>query len=326
MLLKPAQARALYEDALQNGYAILAVNADSPAALRDVLEAARQTEAPIIIETSLWQLEGHSFGAGDAILGLKSYLAFLAALCESEKLAAVPLVFHTDHIKGPQTMEIIQAAIQGRKLGETLLRASSISLDSVEWDTEENIAQLCRLCHFAHENGFDMTLEAEAGVDDGLTDEDTTRRIVGEVEARYPQFLALWAPGVGTQHGLGGANNFSASHVAFQRDLARELTGRDIGIALHGSSGLSAQNLREAVKAGVAKVNWSSESLLLRAQAAQEFFTQNEALLKGPKKAEWKLAAMDNGLASFVSSRYVPTVCERIEILGGAGQAAHFVP
>src|SRR6185369_6679997 len=47
-----------------------AVNADSHAAITDCLEAARECGAPIIIETSLWQLTGRSFGGGDAILGL----------------------------------------------------------------------------------------------------------------------------------------------------------------------------------------------------------------------------------------------------------------
>lgn len=316
MLLSPLQTRALFEDAAQNHYAILAVNADSPACVRDVLEAARQIQAPVIIETSLWQLQGHSFGGGDAILGLQSYLALLGNWCQSERFQAVPVVFHTDHIKGAQTMAILQSAMQ--------LGASSVSLDSSEMDEETTIVTLCQLAQFALQNGFDLTLEAEAGVDDGLTDERVTRRILGEVEKHHPGVLALWAPGVGTQHGLSGEMGFSAEHVQFQANLARELCGRDIGIALHGSSGLSEQNLRDAVGAGVTKVNWSSESLLLRSQAAGEFFDRSHEVLNGPKNATWKATAMDNGLQHFVSSHYVPRVVERMEILGAAGKARDF--
>ncbi|HRX54445.1 MAG TPA: class II fructose-bisphosphate aldolase, partial [Verrucomicrobiales bacterium] len=77
MLLTPDQTRHLYEHAALHHYAVLAVNADSPAAVTDCLIAAAECGAPLVIETSLWQLTGHSYGAGDACLGLDRYLAEL---------------------------------------------------------------------------------------------------------------------------------------------------------------------------------------------------------------------------------------------------------
>jgi fructose-bisphosphate aldolase, class II len=47
-MLDPIQARAQFADALARDSAILAVNADGPAALTDCLEAARRAQAPII--------------------------------------------------------------------------------------------------------------------------------------------------------------------------------------------------------------------------------------------------------------------------------------
>lgn len=321
MLLSPSQSRAAFAHALENGYAILAVNADSPACVRDVLEAARQSHSPIIIETSLWQLQGHSFGAGDAILGLQTYLAYIATLCQSKLFREVPVIFHTDHIKGAQTLAILEAAIKGVTLAQSTLGASTISLDSSDMSQTQNLHTLTHLCAFAKDNGCDLTLEAESGVDDGLTNEATTRALLGGLEEKFPGTLALWAPGVGTRHGLGEESAFSASHVQFQRELAHQITGRDIGIALHGSSGLSTKNLQDAVQAGVVKVNWSSESLLLRSRAALEFYDSQRAVFKGEKNAAWKNAAMDNGVQNFVSKKYVPQVCQRIEVLGGQGQA-----
>ena len=55
MLLAPEQTKELYRHAVENRYAILAVNADSHAAVTDVLVAAKELDAPVIIETSLWQ-------------------------------------------------------------------------------------------------------------------------------------------------------------------------------------------------------------------------------------------------------------------------------
>lgn len=315
-LLSPVQARALLQCAIEERFAILAVNADSHAAVTDCLEAARECEAPIIIETSLWQLTGRSYGNGDPLLGLARYLADLTALAGSERYRGVPVIFHTDHIKGPDTIRILSAAIRG-----VPLRASTISLDSSELSEAENITLICRLCEIAKEAGVALTLEMEAGVDAGVTEIEVAERLLGAVESKHPGHLALWAPGVGTQHGLSDKGYpFSAEAVAKHQKRASEICGHPIGLALHGSSGLKESDLRAGVAAGVAKVNWSSESLLFRSQAAQEYYATHTAELEKTHKA-WKATAMDNGVQSFVAARYVPKVAERIRILGGAGKA-----
>lgn len=316
MLLSPEEARELFTHAVANHYAILAVNADSPAAITDCLIAARECDAPIILETSLWQLTGHSFGAGDPLLGMDRYLADIRVLADSERFGNVPVVYHTDHIKGPETLRILKHAMDAE--------ASSISLDSSELSADENVAHIKELCDYAEEHGLSATLEMEAGVDDGVTDLEETKTLFGKVEMGNPGFLALWAPGVGTKHGLGDMRGFSAEAVKAHQELASELAGRPIGIALHGSSGLSDGHLQAAVAAGVAKVNWSSESLLIRSHALREFYATNgEKLEKGD--ADFKVTAMDNGPQSFVSAQYQPRVRTRINTLGGAGFGTEFV-
>ncbi|MSU35194.1 MAG: class II fructose-bisphosphate aldolase [Pedosphaera sp.] len=314
-LLNPVQSRALLQAAVEQRFAILAVNADSHAAVTDCLEAARECEAPIIIETSLWQLTGQSYGNGDPILGLARYLTDLTALAGSERYRGVPVIFHTDHIKGPETVRILSAAIRG-----VPQRASTISLDSSELSEGENITLICQLCEIAKEAGVALTLEMEAGVDAGVTEIEVAERLLGAVESKHPGYLALWAPGVGTQHGLSDKGYpFSAEAVAKHQKRGSEICGRPIGLALHGSSGLKESDLRAGVAAGVAKVNWSSESLLIRSQAAQEYYATHAAELEKSHKA-WKATAMDNGMQSFIAARYVPKVAERIRILGGAGK------
>ncbi len=325
MLLNPLQSRALFAHALAGHYAVLAVNADSPAAVTDCLEAARECDAPVIIETSLWQLTGRSFGAGDPVLGLARYLADLTVLAASERFLGVPVVFHTDHIKGPATLEILGAAIRGLPLGATTLRASTISLDSSAMSEAENVATVSRLCTIASEGDCPLTLEMEAGVDAGVTDLAVADRLLGSVERSHPGRIALWAPGVGTQHGLSDQGYpFSAEAVRQHRVRASRLCNRPIGIALHGSSGLGEHDLREGVAAGVVKVNWSSESLLHRSRAAQAFYSTHVGELD-KTHPHWKATAMDNGLQAYVAARYVPKVIERMTLLGGAGTGRAFV-
>ncbi len=327
MYLHPSQARAVFHTALRERFALLAVNADSPAAVRDCLEAARECSAPIIIETSLWQLQGRSFGMGDPVLGLALYAARVSVLADSQRYREVPVILHTDHIKGPQTMEILGAGIRGIPVHvgqtEVLLHPSTISLDSSELSEEENIRTMNALCAIAAEHECDVTLEMEAGVDDGITSPEDARRLLGAVENEHPGRLALWAPGVGTRHGLSaeGYPAFSADAVQLHAELASELCGRPIGIALHGSSGLPSESLQAAVAAGVAKVNWSSESLLVRSTAAGRYFAENHARLQ-PAHKEFKAHAMDNGLQKFVAQDYIPKVIDRIRTLGGSGRAS----
>jgi fructose/tagatose bisphosphate aldolase len=322
MLLDPTQARACITAALNAGRALLAVNADSPAALTDCLEAARQAGSPIIIETSLWQLTGRSFGAGDAVGGLVRYLVQLAALANADPYRETRVIFHTDHIKGPDTMRILDAATRGVKAeicgASVSVFASTISLDSSELSEAENIRRICALCEIARETGRDLALEMEAGVDDGLTPPEVTRRLLSAVEEKHPGRIILWAPGLGTRHGFSseGYPEFSAEAVMRQRTLAREITGRDIGIALHGSSGLPHESLRAAVRAGVVKINWSSESLLLRSRAAAEYYSSHAAQLE-KSHPDWKATAMDNGVQTFISERYIPAVLDRIRLLAG---------
>ncbi len=325
MLLNPLQARTVFKHALEHHYAVLAVNADSPAAVNDCLEAALQANAPIIIETSLWQLTGHSFGMGDAWLGMKRFIAQLEVMAQSERYAKIPVLYHTDHIKGAVALPLLNDAVRGLPMtfggARVLLSPSTISLDSSELSEAENIDAILELCTTANDSARAITLEMEAGVDDGLTPLDVAERLLGGVESKSPGRIALWAPGVGTRHGLGDQGGFDAGTVAQHQLFASQLIGRPIGIALHGSSGLSTESLREAVAAGVSKVNWSSESLLLRSRTALEFYRAHTAQLEKTHQ-DWKNTAMDNGLQRFVSELYIPNVIERIALLGGAGRAS----
>lgn len=327
MLLDALQSRRVLKHAFDNHYAILAVNADSPACLHDCLEAARQAQAPIIVESSLWQLEGRSFGAGDPFLGMARFIANLKLLASTQRFAEVPVIYHTDHIKGPLALDILEAAIRGLEFEfggvTTLLRASTLSLDASEMSDEENIATILRLGKIAEEAGQAITLEMESAIDDGVTPPETTRHLVGAVESQYPDLLSVYAPGLGTRHGYSaeGYPEFNTDRIRENVELVKEITGRDIGLALHGSSGLSAEDLRASAEAGVVKVNWSTESLRIRSTAAQEYYTVSaEKLERG--HPQWKVTAMDNGLQSYIAERYIPRVVEKIGMLNGQGQSA----
>jgi fructose/tagatose bisphosphate aldolase len=326
MLCNSLESRRVLAHALENHYAILAVNADSQSSLNDCLEAARICRSPIIIETSLWQLKGRSFGAGDGVLGLARYIVNLALLAESSRYAEIPVMLHTDHIKGPETLTILGSGIRGIETVvnglENKVFPSTVSLDASELSNEENIDMIVQLAGIADKAGTDVTIEMESAVDEGPTPPEITKLLVGSVEERYPGVVHLYAPGLGTRHGYSaeGYPEFRAEAVGENIDLMRSITGRSMGIALHGSSGLSADDLKAAVRQGVIKVNWATDSLAIRSSAAHEYYNRDQARFE-KTHPHWKVTAMDNGVQEFISKAYIPKVTERIRLLGGEGQA-----
>ena len=327
MLLNPLQARTVFAHALDHHYAILAVNADSPAAINDCLAAARSVNAPIIVETSLWALTSHSFGMGDAWLGMKRFMTHLELMANDPRYAGIPVFYHTDHIKGAQALPLLNDAVRGLEInmgGSSFkLSPSSISLDSSELSETENVNAILELCRAAQASNRPVTLEMEAGVDDGVTPLEITERLIAPVENEFPGAIHLWAPGVGTKHGFSetGFPAFSSEAVGEQRAFVKNLIGRDIGLALHGSSGLPDADLQRAVQAGVIKVNWSSESLEIRSHLARDYYAQFGMQLERTHP-KFKETAMDNGVQQFVSSGYVAKVAARIALLGGTDQAS----
>jgi fructose-bisphosphate aldolase class II len=330
VLLTPPQARELIAYCIERRFALLAVNADSPAAVFDCLKAAKRTDSPIIIETSLRQLQGISFGAGDPVCGMTLYIARLNILAGSEEFYGVPVVYHTDHIRGPNTQDILTRAIEGLPFAvdkETVrLSPSSISVDASQLSEEENVSLLCGLIETSKRSGRPVTLEMEAGLDRGYTPSEEIERLVLGVEQKHPGYIALFAPGLGNRHGYSakGYPDFRPENIKESAGLLERLTGRKIGIVLHGSSGLSDDQIREAVKSGLTKMNVSTNATIIRSRAAREYYETNAERLR-PNHEDFIQTAIDNGVGSFVSGRFVPAIEHLLDLLGSAGKASGFM-
>ena len=113
------------------------------------------------------------------------------------------IIFHTDHIKGPDTMRILPAATWGVPQS-----ASTIPLDSSEMTEAENIELICKFCGIASEAGAPLTLKMEAGVDAG--NEHT-----GKLELRGVKFREIGPPD--EARGLGRCNRDQAGDSEISR-------------------------------------------------------------------------------------------------------------
>ncbi len=225
--------RDLLALAVKGAFALPGFNVSNVEMALGVIDAAEATRAPILLQFNPSNIEH---------LGGIEVAASLARTLGER--ATVPVGVHLDH--GPNIALLRQAA----RLGFT-----SLMFDGSTFPYERNRKETMAAYAVALEAG--LMLEAELGHVGGrepgvatsemvLTDPETAARFVMETR------VDALAVSVGTAHGLAGAVDLA---------LVRELKAATHGLplVLHGGSGVPGRNLRDAVSAGIRKVNISSE-------------------------------------------------------------------
>lgn len=170
---------------------------------------------------------------------LAAGLTSLAYACE------VPLALHLDHVR---STELLHAAHpQG---------FSSVMYDASHLSDAENIAATAEAAQWAHARG--LWIEAELGViggkrgDPPLDARDPGARTDPTQAAAYVEATGVDALAVA----VGSSHAMTERSAALDRSLIRRLRGSvPVPLVLHGSSGVPDTELREAVAAGMGKIN-----------------------------------------------------------------------
>lgn len=330
MLLNTLQTKRLYRYACENHVGIIAVNADGDSLIHDALLAAKEADAPLIIEASLWQVEGKTFGYGDAILGLKKYITDVALMASNEEFKNVPVAFHIDHIPAGQAVDVLTAAVSGMSYRvwdrEMVVYPSSVSFDASGLNDEDNIRCIIRVGRHAAGLGVPLSFEVEPGIEDKPTIPQEAVTMLTAIESETPGVVDLFAPAVGTIHGqtTQGANvGFDANLVGDVAKAVSDALGRPIGMALHGSSGLSDRQLAEAVQNGVIKINTCTLLLGVRARAMHTYFNEHVEQIQVEHMA-MKETSKDTTVDTVVSETLVAVLVDRMKtsLAAGHGKAA----
>ena len=218
--------------AQQQRYGIGFFNAVNVEMARAVIETAEEMRAPVIV------------GTAEVLLPAMPLERVAEYLIPMAKKARVPVAVHYDH---GLTFEKCMEAL---KLG-----FSSVMYDCSTASYEENldrVAEMVRICH-----GMGVTVEGELGhVGDnegaGKLENPSDYFTDPAVAADFVQKTGVdaLAVAVGNAHG----DYKFPPKLDFSRITAiREATG--IPLVLHGGSGLSDDDFREAVRRGVCKIN-----------------------------------------------------------------------
>ena len=281
-------SKEMFEKAYNGGYAIGAFNVNNMEIIQGITEAAKECNAPVILQVS----------KGARAYANRTYLVKLveAACIET----GLPIVLHLDH---GDSFEICKSCIDD---GFT-----SVMIDCSSKPFEENIAITKQVVDYAHAHG--VVVEAELGTLAGVEDdvkvsaEDSSYTRPEDVEefVRRTGCDSL-AIAIGTSH---GAYKFRPEQCTrneegilvpppLRFDILEEVSRRLPGfpVVLHGSSsvpqeyvkminenggnmpdavGVPEEQLREASKLAVCKINIDSDLRLAMTGTIRKFFNEH---------------------------------------------------
>ena len=180
----------------------------------------------------------------------------------------VPTLVHLDHA---DDVDLVREAVD--------LGIQSVMFDASTLPYDENVALTHEVTDFCHARGVLVEAElGEVGGKDGVhapgarTDPGDAHRFV---EATGVDLLAV---AVGTSHAM------TTREAAVDRALIEQLAASlEVPLVLHGSSGLPDQQLKEAVRAGMTKINISTHLNALFSGAVRETLAADPRLVD-PRK------------------------------------------
>ena len=211
-------------------------------ALRAIVESAAKLKTPIFIGTS----EGER-----KHVGLKQAVNLVKAFQEE---FGIPIFLNADHHK---TLESVKKAIDAGY--------DAILADFSAKPFEENIQLTKQSVEYAKSKNPDIIVEGELGY---IRGESKLQREIIEIKPEdltkpedAAQFIKetgvdMLAPAVGNIHGIAA----NAPKLDFQRiaDI-KKAVGNNVYLVLHGGSGMSESDFKNAINAGISMIHINTE-------------------------------------------------------------------
>lgn len=229
-----AATRDLIEAAVAGGRAVLAFNVITLEHAHGIVAGLKRAGVPGILQVSENAVRYHH----------EHMEPLLAACREIAEGASVPVAIHLDHFQDAAlTAEGIAVAA---RLGVT-----SVMVDAAHLPYESNVSATAVLTEAAHREG--LWVEAELGEVGGKGGAHASGARTDPEEARA--FVA--STGVdGLAVAVGSTHAMTTSEASVDLDLVARLAAQvPVPLVLHGSSGVTAESLVAAVRAGIRKVN-----------------------------------------------------------------------
>ncbi|WP_027086285.1 class II fructose-bisphosphate aldolase [Cohnella panacarvi] len=243
-------------EARKQGYGIVAFNVHTLEMLQAVVDAAEESRSPLILQTTVGTVKHLGI---DYIVGAAQAAA---------KQASIPIALHLDHC---QDFNLIMKCM---KAGYT-----SVMIDQSMHPFETNVEMTQKVVEVAR--ALQVNVEAElgkvGGVEDDIDVADHMATLADPDECqRFVELtgVSTLAPAIGTAHGIyKGEPKIDFKRIA-------EIAGKvDVPLVLHGGSGIPAEQVKQCVALGMAKVNVATELKNAFTLSLQQFFKEKPSEL-----------------------------------------------
>ena len=279
--------KELLDRAFDARYGVAAFNIINDLSIEAVLEAAVQEKSPVILQTSVKTVRQYG---RDQLHGIFSALV---------RDVPVPVTLHLDHC--PER-EVISHCLEGGW--------NSVLFDAHELDVAENLRQTTEVVAEAAARGAHVEGEIEGiqGVEDGIGSDEASAQQSLEVAVDFIQRTGVhcFAPAIGNAHG-----QYASAPVLDHQRVTDLVEATGVPMALHGGTGLSAEQFQDLIARGCAKVNISTALKERYMQASLEF-------LKG---AEQKRKWDPPSLFAHQKAAVVEMAREHLQLFGSSGRA-----
>jgi fructose-bisphosphate aldolase class II len=248
---------ALVENASKTGAAVGAFNVIQLEHAESYALAALETGLPVIAQISENAIAYHG--------SLEPIVKATLAISENSK---IPMSVHLDHV---ENTDLIRAALD--------LGCDSVMFDGSKLEYKENVNTSIKMRELAHSYGASIEVElGEIGGKDGVhapgirTKPEDARRFVAETG------VDLLAVAVGSSHAM------ATRDAKLDFELITELKeAAGVPLVLHGSSGVSDQDIVAAVKAGISKVNIATHLNIVFTESIRKYLAYDEKV-NDPRK------------------------------------------
>lgn len=271
--------KEMFAKAYEGGYAIGAFNVNNMEIVQGITEACREQKSPVILQVS----------KGARAYANHTYLTKLveAAVIECPE---IPIALHLDH--GPD-FETCKACIDG---GFT-----SVMIDGSSLPFDQNIELARKVVEYAHERG--VVVEAELGTLAGIEDDVVVE--AGNASYTKPEEVEEFvertgcdslAIAIGTSHGAYKFKPGTKPQLRFDvlDEVSRRLPGFPIvlhgassvpqefveeinkyGGAMPGAIGVPEEQLRQAARSAVCKINIDSDIRLAMTASIRKYHAEH---------------------------------------------------
>jgi ketose-bisphosphate aldolase len=280
-----APTQEILQRAFRDRYGVAAINVVNDLTLEAVLAAAEELRAPLIVQTSVKTVK------------MQGADALFALWVELTRDISVPVALHLDHC--PDRAVISECLAKGW---------NSVLFDASKLTVEENRRQCIEVVAEARRHGAAVEGEIEGiqGVEDGVGSDRASEIQSLEVALEFIRTTGVdcFAPAIGNAHGM-----YRTTPTLDNQRVSDIVAAVPVPIALHGGTGMTADQFSDLIARGCAKVNISTGLKIAFMRSGYDYMTEHPGEYDPPALFRAQRAAV------------VDMAKEHIRLFGSDGKA-----